>query len=342
MIYFWQAKLWQQLWQAREKNRLPHALLFAGVSGLGKLEFANDFSRLLLCKHQYKHAINVFEELNNECDCHSCCLSFGQTHPNILWIKPEKLGTAIKVDQIRQLTEFVQQSSFQGEYRVVIIERAHAMNASAANAILKILEEPAAHAILILISQHSGFLPRTIVSRCQYFNFQVPSFELAISWITKKLSCSQQEAKLLLNLTNRAPLAAVHLASSSLLSMRKAFFADLSNVGQAFINPLTLAKKMESFDLLSLIDFLLSWTMDLLRLLLGAETHQLINIDFLLQLMKLKQQIKREHCLKFLNYLQKQRKYICVGVNLNKQLLIESLLLHWDQYINPRQRLNEV
>lgn len=92
MIFSWQIKQWQSLQQAHEHQRLPHALLFAGMAGTGKAIFAERFSRWLLCETAQKN------KLTQACaECHACRLSETRVHPNLLWIEPEKAGAAIKV-----------------------------------------------------------------------------------------------------------------------------------------------------------------------------------------------------------------------------------------------------
>src|SRR3990167_10314521 len=109
MIFPWQQNEWQHLLHLQQTKRLPHALLFMGVRGVGKSMLADHFSRMLLCAHpsadQYCNA------------CHSCTLHQAKTHPNMLWVKPEKDDQMIKIDQIRQVNEFIQQSGLQGEYK---------------------------------------------------------------------------------------------------------------------------------------------------------------------------------------------------------------------------------
>ena len=167
MIFPWQVNQWQQLLQAKSQQRLAHAMLFTGLPGIGKAIFAQHFSSALLC-----------QKLNpdgNPCDrCHSCRLIAGRAHPNMLWLEPEKPGQAIKIDQVRDVSEFISQTSLQGDYRIVIINPADDMNTNAANALLKTLEEPSSGAHLILISNQNERLPATILSRCQRVVFQRP------------------------------------------------------------------------------------------------------------------------------------------------------------------------
>src|SRR5436190_5622246 len=122
MIFPWQESQWLQLTRMQADARLPHALLFTGMAGIGKAIFANTFAHQLFC--QAKSTAPCYQ-------CHACRLIKGHTHPNVLWIEPEKEGGTIKVDQIREVTEFISHSSLQGDYRLVMINPANDMNINA-------------------------------------------------------------------------------------------------------------------------------------------------------------------------------------------------------------------
>src|SRR5437867_10551148 len=131
MTYPWHTNQWQQLWRSKNENRLPHALLLSGVVGIGKAKFADDFARALLCRASPDFYCK---------QCHSCRLMQDRVHPNVVLVEPDGEGHAIKVDQIRGIIDFMNQSSLHGDYRIAIISPAISMNANAANALLKTLE----------------------------------------------------------------------------------------------------------------------------------------------------------------------------------------------------------
>lgn len=163
-LYF---QTWQQLINCKQQNRLPHALLFVGPSPQKK-EFSLHLAHYLLCKEE-----------SAPCGrCHSCCLFQANVHPDLLFIEPTESGGQIKIDRIRELVQFVNETALQSSLRIVILHPAFAMNHYAANALLKTLEEPAPNTILILINDSSLGLLKTITSRCQKFFFpltEIPS-----------------------------------------------------------------------------------------------------------------------------------------------------------------------
>jgi DNA polymerase-3 subunit delta' len=324
MIYSWQAEQWQKLQQADQGNRLPHALLFMGISGLGKACFADNFIRAKLCHH----AQEVVDGLG--CACHACRLIAGKTHPNVLWIEPEKQGSAIKVDQIREVSDFVNQTSMQDEYRFVVINPAEQMNVNAANALLKTLEEPAPDSILILITSQASHLPATILSRCQHIHFARPSTKTALAWLRQKIS-TDIDAELVLGLANGAPLAALQLAQSDMLAMRSNLLAAMYVLSQkqAAADPIKSAAAMQALDMLPLLDFTLSWVMDILRLKVGGSEADIVNKDFHAQISDLHQRSFLKNMTSYMDYLQQLRGQIIKGFNLNKQLMLEAMFIRW-------------
>lgn len=319
MIYPWQVQEWQKLLRAKEENRLPHAILLSGLSGIGKAAFALHFASFMLCK----------EKLNENCTCQSCHLIKTRAHPNVLWVEPEKKGQMIRVDQIRAVSDFVNQSSFQGEYRLVLIHPADNMNANAANALLKTLEEPASGSIIILINHQLNALPATILSRCQRLFFAKPAEDKALAWLKEELKEKKEEAKLLLNLAQGAPLFALKLLEDENLAMRKALLAAFYELSEKNAPLLKLAANFQEGDSLLQIDFMLSFILDLAHLQLGDQKEAVINIDFLPQLSQLKEKIIVKNTLAIMTYLQQLRRQIQAGFNLNKQLMMESIFIRW-------------
>ncbi|EKD71364.1 MAG: DNA polymerase III subunit delta [uncultured bacterium] len=321
MIFSWQQDQWQYLWQAKQSNRLPHALLFAGIKGTGKAIFADHFSRALLCQH-------VKADGKYCGQCHACHLVAGRVHPNVYWVEPEKAGQAIKIDQIRMMNEFIYQSSFDGNYRIAIIDPADAMNVNAANALLKTLEEPASGALMILIANEAAILPATILSRCQRVLFPCPSRELAISWLQTELK-DKSNVDLLLSLTHGAPLAAKNLSESNLLQLRVELLNGLSALIKKSLDPLGLTNQLQGIEAIQFVDYFLSFLTDLLQLQLAVSQQAIINTDFNQELNALKSVTNSQSNLSLYQHLLKLRKQINLGINLNKQLLIEDIIIQW-------------
>ncbi len=178
----WHAEHWSRLQARRERDAMPHALLLCGPAGLGKREFMQRFAQGLLCQ-QAQHG----EPCGH---CRGCLLFVAGTHPDfaVLTFGLRKDGVQrgeIVVDQIRELSARLSMASQFGGWQIVCIDPADAMNAAAANALLKTLEEPSQQTLLLLVADAPWRLPQTIRSRCQRIEFHLPAREQALAWLQR-------------------------------------------------------------------------------------------------------------------------------------------------------------
>jgi len=151
---------------AMRKDKLSHAYLFSGPRGCGKTTVAR-----LLAK-----AINCLT--NREGDpcgtCESCVSIAKGSHLDVLEIDA---ASNTGVDNIRELRDMAQYSPSEGNSRVFIIDEVHMLSKGAFNALLKILEEPPARVFFFFATTEPNKIPRTILSRCQRFDFRLLSRE---------------------------------------------------------------------------------------------------------------------------------------------------------------------
>jgi DNA polymerase-3 subunit delta' len=176
----WHDEHWTRLQARRQRDALPHALLLCGPRGLGKRDFLRRFVRGLLCQRPQE---------GDACgSCRSCLLFDAGTHPDYVALsyglrKDGVQRSEIVVDQIRELSARLATSSQFGGWQIASIDPADAMNASAANALLKTLEEPASQTMLILVADAPWRMPATIRSRCQRIDFQLPAQGESLAWL---------------------------------------------------------------------------------------------------------------------------------------------------------------
>ncbi len=149
--------LWKQFEQIIKNKKLAHALLLIGDLHQQWIEFAPKLAAAILCKSEVKPC-----EL-----CSSCHLLRENLHPDLSYLSLDKVGGVIKIDQIRELQTIIYRSPQVSKQRVIIINPADKMNIAAANALLKLLEEPPADVYFILIAEHTNTILPTILSRCQ-------------------------------------------------------------------------------------------------------------------------------------------------------------------------------
>lgn len=155
------APLWERIQSACQQQRMTQALLLIGPPHVRLYVFVHRLAALLLCHGESKPC--------GACD--SCLLLRAETHPDYQIIRPEAEGGVIKIDQIRHLQDTIYQTPQCGNRLIIVIEQADKMNIAAANALLKVLEEPPSHVHFILGATQLSTIPATILSRTQRMVF---------------------------------------------------------------------------------------------------------------------------------------------------------------------------
>ncbi len=139
-------------------GRLPHAIVLEGEPGLGKHTLAGMITAGALCTGE-----------THPCgSCTNCRLAFAGTHPDVTVVEPDK--GSIKVDAIRDLRQDAYVKPNQAPRRVFLLDGADKMNEAAQNALLKVLEEPPAYALFLLLAESAAALLPTIRSRSIVFS----------------------------------------------------------------------------------------------------------------------------------------------------------------------------
>lgn len=158
------------LQRSLERGRLGHAYLFTGER-LGELEpAARTLAQALNCEAPPQRAASG---QGVECcgACRTCRLIAQNSHPDVLWLRPESKMRVIKVEQMRELLKAIHLKPTAAAWKVGVIVAAERLHESAANAFLKTLEEPPRNSVLILLSTEPHRLLDTILSRCLRLNF---------------------------------------------------------------------------------------------------------------------------------------------------------------------------
>lgn len=169
--------------EALSGDRVPQAWLLTGPPGVGKATFAYRMARFLLTGAGSDAGPSLFGDaapatgLGVDPDHSAVRQIAAGSHPDLLVIeramdeKKDKLKAAISVDQVREIGQFLHLTASQGGWRIVIVDTADEMNTNAANALLKVLEEPPKRSMLLLVSNTPGRLLPTIRSRCRLLRF---------------------------------------------------------------------------------------------------------------------------------------------------------------------------
>lgn len=310
-IYPWQQSKWQQLLALQQQDRIPHALLLVGPRYLGKLHFATHFAHNLLCS-QPQSGLACGQ-------CTSCHMSQTGHHPDLLFLAPEEEGKVIGIDALREIAPFLALRSHYHGRRIVIIQHAHMMSVAGANSVLKILEEPPAQALLVLITHKHRSLLSTIRSRCQNHIMVPPSQDQGSAWLNQaRPGC---DASLLLNLSGNAPLAALEMADKG-FEQRQAWFTQFCGLLEGQKGPFALADSWLKGDFRQPLYWLGTWLMDLVRLAVSPNPPLLSNPDLQPQLLSYVSKLDQERLHKVLKQLMNLQ-----YAQANTQLFLESLLV---------------
>jgi DNA polymerase III subunit delta' len=266
-----------------DRGRIPHAMLVHGRAGIGKVEFARALAASVLC-----------EAPRDGLACGSCasCHWFSQgNHPDFREIvpeasleeeegaeenaKPDKAKSlVIKIDQIRAVADFVALTTHRAGYRVLLIHPAEALHPGAANALLKTLEEPPPHTLIVLVSDRPARLLATLRSRCRLLGLSTPPREEALDWLRAQGIAGPETA---LAAAGGAPLLARDLAEPHEAELRKRVLNELARPGGA--DPLQFAASVEKASVERFIYWMQTWVQDLVRMRLAGEARH--HRDFL-------------------------------------------------------------
>src|SRR6476646_8429320 len=158
----------QLLQRSLERGRLAHGYLFSGDTLSHLEDAARNLAKTLNCLNpEKKNGVAI-----DCCDkCVSCQKIEHLNHGDVRWVRPESKSRVITIEQMREVMQQVNLKPTEAEYKVAVIVGADRMNAAAANAFLKTLEEPPARSILILLTIEPERVLETILSRCLRLNF---------------------------------------------------------------------------------------------------------------------------------------------------------------------------
>jgi DNA polymerase-3 subunit delta' len=243
-----------------EAGRLPHAILLSGPRGIGKATLAFRFARFLLANgDRSATAVESGLAIDPESGVFHRVAAGG--HADLLTVeraydpRRRRLRGEIVVENAREITSFFRLTAAEEGWRIVIVDGAEEMNRSAANAVLKILEEPPRRALLLLVSHSPGRLLPTIRSRCRRF----PLYPLARPLVTRLLrryrpELAQPEAEELAALSDGSIGRALELAEAGGLALYRSILEILSQTPRldvirlhAFADQLARANAEEAY-----------------------------------------------------------------------------------------------
>jgi len=221
---------------AQQSGKLHHAWLLTGPRGIGKATLAWRFARFLLAG-QAGGLFGAPDSLDVSADALGRTLIDARSHPDLFHLRRTmnqdtgRMRNEIVIDDVRGLGEFMHMTPAMGDWRVAIVDSADEMNRNAANAVLKILEEPPPNAVLLIVAHAPGRLLPTIRSRCRRLALQPLADKTVIELLGDHApNTSDDERAALARLAEGSIGRALELASAGSLALYREMIDVLSTL----------------------------------------------------------------------------------------------------------------
>ncbi|MBO69154.1 MAG: hypothetical protein CL398_12705, partial [Acidiferrobacteraceae bacterium] len=262
-MYPWLTTHFEQL--SALNNELPSKLLLLADTGTGKSFLAYELARNLLCPNKNN------EPSKTDCDCNSCTLFRSHNHPDYHVLTTEAVlakeetehmsggmryipddrrkrskghpREIISIDQVRPLVDEIRAGANLGFGKVVTISPAESLNTNAANALLKVLEEPPSETYFLITANSSHSLAPTILSRCACYRLHITNDHAIVDWLVARLSCSRSHAQELLKYTGGSPFEALEAGQYTNIVGDSSFKSDLAALVTGVLSPMEASKR---------------------------------------------------------------------------------------------------
>ena len=308
--------------RAIQKEKIAHSYLFMGNEGIGKKWVALQFAKTLNC-------LDGGGERGDACDhCLSCRKIDDHLHPDVLILEPE--GQMIKADQVRQMQKDLAYRPYEGKYRVCILTAADRMAPNMSNILLKTLEEPPLHTVIVLLANHSRLLLPTILSRCQVIRFNPLPPSVVAKWLVEQRGLQEEEAHLLASLSEGSPGKALDIQEEIRHVPRDELLKDLLGLKSPSM------EKMENWseslpsqreDLLLILEVAKTLLMDLVIAKAVKGNPSLIHSDLSQRIQETALHLSLSALLKRQEVL--HRTTLAIRANANTKLALEAMMLSW-------------
>lgn len=356
-------------WLEPEANRLlasrssfPQSLLIVGQEGVGKSILAEHLVSSLLCDDP---GVN-----GQACgQCQQCLLFRAGNHPDFHAVLTENqvaldgtrlaaYGTryltdnqrksgkkthseSILIDQIRAMSANAVSTPQLADKSVVYISPADRLNRNAANALLKILEEPVSTTYFVLSAHRISTLPATIRSRCNDVYIPLPARELAQNWLTSGNGLAAHDADIALDLAAGAPVTALKLNESKLIAHRSDWLKSLDDLIQQAGSVSALATQWKKSGSRPALLWFYGWVRDLVILQSGNNMERpsinLFNADCLPKLRIQSKRLDLRRLMTFLSLVEQQFSLLN-RANVDETLVLEEVLINWNKLFSEHRQ----
>jgi DNA polymerase-3 subunit delta' len=310
------------LQRAIRNEKVVNSYLFLGNEGIGKKAVALQFAKALNC-------LEGEAERGDACDhCASCKKIDSALHPDVSVIEPE--GQYIKVDQVRQMQRQLAYKPYEGKRRVCILTAADRMAPHIPNTLLKTLEEPPLHTVIILLANNSKFILPTILSRCQSIRFNPLPINMVSKWLMEDKSFNDTEAHLLASLSEGSPGKALEIQEEIRQIPREELLKDwvgLKSLSFEKIGSWVDSLPSQRENLLLMLEVAKTLLRDLVMVKALKNGQKLIHSDLLHEMEPMATNWSLSSLLKRMEILHQTT--LAIRANANTNLALEAMMLSW-------------
>jgi DNA polymerase-3 subunit delta' len=308
--------------RAIHQDKVSHSYLFLGNEGIGKKLAALQFAKALNC-------LEGVIEKGEACDrCLSCKKIDHHLHPDVLILEPE--GQTLKVDQVRQMQKDLAYRPYEGRRRVCILTAADRMAPNMSNTLLKTLEEPPLHTVIILLANNSRLLLPTILSRCQPIRFHPLPIPLVSNWLMEHKGFNEEEAHLLASLSEGSPGKALEIREEIDQIPREELLMDFVGLKLLpFEKKESWAESLSSDreNLILILEVAKTLLRDLVMMKTLKDRSKLIHSDLLQEMEVLATKWNLSSLLNRMEVL--HQTILAIRSNANMTLALEAMMLSW-------------
>ncbi|MBE9523649.1 MAG: DNA polymerase III subunit delta' [Chloroflexi bacterium] len=302
-------------------QRLRHAYLITGPPGVGRRTLALRISQSLNCTQPLAPGVPCR-------NCHTCQRIAMMQHPDLSIVEAEEGSRTIKIDQVRTLQRGIMLAPYEAPYRIALLLNFEQANPNAANALLKLLEEPPPKVIMLLTALDTESLLPTIVSRCEQIPLRSLSIEITAQGLETQWDIPAEEAKSLSHISGGRPGFAITLHQNTDIAQQRTDWLDdhqrmlKANRVARFQYAETIAKDKIKLD--QLLQTWLSLWRDVMLLTHDAATP-ISNIDREEEINRLATSVDRSTAQLVIRQLERAQSLI--SKNINARLTAEVTLL---------------
>ena len=325
----WHDQVLAKLQQMIDQNHLPHALLITGNEKIGKFEFMQQLVGVLLNDDAIIRKDNILQELDHP------VLIRRSNYPNMVYCRAGEINEKtknrskdIRINQVRAFCEALNKTADQ--LQIGVIFYGDQMNVSAANSLLKTLEEPRKNTLIIILAHNIQNLPATVISRCQNIHIAPSYSESTQAWLKAQLSDTQNadfDVKQLLENTHGVPFKVLSELTEGGFIAYQEYQNKLLNIAT---HPLTInqAKLFEGHEL-AVLNCLQSLIIEAIKLKATRQEGGLVELNQLVE------RVQSDFLFQLLNDVSQAIHLSKTSVNL--KLLLDNILIVWSHITHLKE-----